>query len=108
MTFQQDSIISEEPVANHYLDTIGASQELSWSVKLHVDSQEVIIKIDTGTEVLAISEKVYQDLQWPTLQKPSKFLHSPAHSLQFRQHCIMAKTPSINKSLLAKISSTIY
>jgi len=74
MAFQQDSIIIEEPVANHYLD---ASQESSWSVKLHVDSREVICKIDTGAEVTAISEKVYQDLQWPTLQKPSKFLHGP-------------------------------
>jgi len=77
MAFQQDSIISEEPVANHYLDAIGTSQESSWSVKLHVDSQEVTFKIDTGAEVTAISEKVYQDLQRPTLQKSSKFLHGP-------------------------------
>jgi len=77
MAFQQDSIISDEPVANHYLDAIRTSQESSWSVKLHVDSQEVTFKIDTGAEVTAISEKVYQDLQRPTLQKPSKFLHGP-------------------------------
>ena len=52
--FQQDSIISEEPVANPYLDAIGTSQESSWSVKLHVDSQKVIFEIDTGAEVTAI------------------------------------------------------
>ena len=67
VAFQKDSIISEEPVANHYL---GTSQE-SRSVKLHVNSLEVILKIYTGAKVTAISEKVYQDLQWPTLQKLS-------------------------------------
>ena len=63
MTFQQDTIISEETMVQHYLDAIRTSQETSWSIKLHTKSHEVTFKIDTGAEVTATSEKVYQDLK---------------------------------------------
>jgi len=42
-----------------------------------LNSTLIHMKIDTGAEVTAISEKVYQNLQQPTLQKPVKLLHGP-------------------------------
>jgi len=100
MTFQQDSIISEEPETNHYLDAIGTAQESSWSVKLCVDSQEITFKIDTGAKVTAFSEQVYEDLRRPTLQKPSNsyMAQDPVIGTNFRQHCTTAKTPPLNNS----------
>ena len=66
-----------------YLDTMGDSQQDTWSVKIHIGLQEATFKIDTGAEVTAISEKLYKSLRSPTLQKPCKILKGPGqHPLQ--------------------------
>ena len=43
-----------------YLDAMGDSQQDTWSVKIHIGLQEATFKIDTGTEVTAISEMLYK------------------------------------------------
>jgi len=73
MTLQQDTIISEETMEQHYLYAIRTSQEASWSATLHIRSHEVPFKIDMGAEITAISDKVYKDINQPTLQRLRKF-----------------------------------
>ena len=65
------------PENTAYLDAIGDSQQHTWTVKIHIGSQEAIFKIDTGAEVTAISEKLYKNSRFPVLQKPTKLLKGP-------------------------------
>jgi len=66
-----------------YLDTVGDTQESTWSVKVYIGSHETLFKIDTGAEVTAISEKQYKNVSPPILQKPGKILNGPGqHYLQ--------------------------
>ena len=46
-----------------YLDAMGDSQQDTWTAKIYFSSQEATFKIDTGTEVTAISEKLYKNLR---------------------------------------------
>ena len=55
------------PENTAYLDAMGDSQQDTWSVQIHIGSQEATFKIDTGTEVTAISEKLYKRLRSSTL-----------------------------------------
>ena len=76
------SVFVSSKIQSH-LDSIGDSQQSTWTVKIHIGSQETILKIDTGVEVTAISEKLYKSLRLPVLQKPSKILKGPGqHPLQ--------------------------
>ena len=62
---------------------MGDSQQDTWSVQIHISLHEATFKIDTGAEVMAISEKLYKRLRSSTLQKPSKILKGPGqHPLQ--------------------------
>ena len=50
-------LMVQNPENTAYLDTTGDSQD-TWSVQIHIGSQEATFKIDTGAEVTAISEKL--------------------------------------------------
>ena len=65
-----------------FLDTVtkkeGKSSK-SWFTDLLLEGQEISFKLDTGTEVTAISEQAYRSMKGTALEKPSKALYGPAH-----------------------------
>lgn len=69
----------ELSVESAFLDTVATKQECSWSVTLLLKNREVPFKLDTSTEVTAISEDVYKTLVGVALQKSSRPLYGPAH-----------------------------
>lgn len=57
-----------------FLDTMSSGHEKSWITTVRLEDQEVTFKMDTGAEVTAISEKIYQQLS-KKLSKPDKVLY---------------------------------
>lgn len=48
-------------------------------MQLLLNDTEITCKLDTGTEVTAISELTYKAIKKPQLTSPSKCLYSPSH-----------------------------
>ena len=52
-------------------------QNRSWSIELNLNSKKMNFKLDTGTEVTAISEDSQGKLENISLQKPAKLFYGP-------------------------------
>jgi len=60
-----------------FLGVLDSGNTSSWTVKLQLQGTETQFKMDTGAEVMAISEQTFNNLRGVTLTKPSKILHGP-------------------------------
>ena len=78
-----------------YLDSLTEDQCSTWSVLVTVGRRILTFKVDTGAEVTAISERVFQEFEGVVLEKPTKKLYGPSksplkvigqftHTLQYR------------------------
>ena len=56
------------------MDTLSLTNETSWTINVMVEGKKVNFKVDTGTEVTAISEKNYRELKKPQLEKAGRKL----------------------------------
>ena len=68
----------EETPDTAFLDTVSGNRSKAWIAKISVCGREVQFKLDTGAEVTAISERMWQMLGKPQLQTPKKQLFGPA------------------------------
>ena len=68
----------EETLDTAFLDTVSGDRSKAWIAKISVCDREVQFKLDTGAEVTAISERMWQMLGKPQLQTPKKQLFGPA------------------------------
>ena len=66
----------EQPDKGFYLGVV--SDKEPWSVTLHFNGQLVTFCIDTGAEVMVISEKVYAKTGSPDLKPLNKMLEGPS------------------------------
>jgi len=78
-----DSSVSADSTHSNYdlttfLDGIHSGNKAVWTATLKVNHQEVVFKLDTGAEVTAVSETVYQYLGNISLRKPTRSLVGPA------------------------------
>lgn len=62
-----------------FLDTVDSEQKAVRTATIQLNKQPTKFKLDTGTEVTAISEKTYQDIHCPTISKAQKKLYGPSH-----------------------------
>ena len=53
-------------------------QSSAWFITLTLNGHDTNFKIDTGAEVTAISEEMYEQIQAPEISAPSKTLHGPS------------------------------
>ena len=63
-----------------FLGATGTNQELIWKMKLQLSEQETEFKFDTGAEVTAISDQIFQGIASCQLTAPSKKLYGPARN----------------------------
>ena len=71
---------SEVVLDDAYLDSLTSKEDRVWRITLSLEHTGVPFKMDTGAEVTAISDKVYQSLDSkPDLQAPTRTLLGPAH-----------------------------
>ena len=61
-----------------YLDELGSSHPSNWTAAVDIMGQQFVFKLDTGAEVSAISEELYDQLGKPPLRLPSKVLYGPS------------------------------
>ena len=61
-----------------FLGVVTSEQEPSWTATLLLGNKHITFKLDTGAEVTAMSEDVYQSLGQGNLQRSSKALYGPA------------------------------
>ena len=61
-----------------FLGVVTSEQEPSWTTTLLLGNRQTTFKLDTGAEVTAVSEEVYQSLGQGNLQRSSKALYGPA------------------------------
>ena len=60
-----NELTAEEPLiltSDRYLDTVATTEKDVWEVTLKVQGNSVIFKVDTGTEVTALSESAWNSL----------------------------------------------
>ena len=67
-----------ETVDTAFLDTMSTDQNKTWITKITVNGRVITFKLDTGTEVTAISEATWRTLGKPPLGAPNKQLFGPA------------------------------
>ncbi len=60
-----------------YAFPVIVSKRITWSSKISVGGKKLIFKLDTGAEVIAITEEAHRMLEMPKLQKSSKVLYGP-------------------------------
>ncbi|RVE73710.1 hypothetical protein OJAV_G00033850 [Oryzias javanicus] len=61
-----------------FLGSMSDKDTLSpWITEVKVDNHSTVFKIDTGADVTAVSETLYNDGQFGKLEKPSKVLRGP-------------------------------
>ncbi|RVE55527.1 hypothetical protein OJAV_G00235410 [Oryzias javanicus] len=61
-----------------FLGSMSDKDTLSpWITEVKVDNHSTVFKIDTGADVTAVSETLYNDRQFGKLEKPSKVLRGP-------------------------------
>ena len=58
-----------------FLGMVTSAQEPSWTITLMLGNRQITFKFDTGAEVTAVSEEVYQSLGQGNLQRSSKALY---------------------------------
>ena len=63
-----------ETVDMVFLDTISTDKTKTWTSKIMVNGRVITFKLDTGAEVMAISEATWQMLGKVALQTPNKQL----------------------------------
>jgi len=81
----------EEEDGNLFLGKIGTeTNNIIWSVDLLMVNSQVRFKIDTGTDVTVIPDKIYEVLR-PTPTKSSKTLFGPAHTSLPMRGCFEGK-----------------
>ena len=72
-------VITEDAV---YLSTVDTAtlHKSSWCIPITLDNTKVMFKVDTGAEVIVISQETYKSLGRfaKPLEKPSKKLYGPA------------------------------
>ena len=67
-----------ENISTAFLDTLGKEGPNAWHVTIQLCRCKVTFQIDTGAEVLAISEQVLRKIPGCRLLAPSKILRGPA------------------------------
>ena len=77
-TKQVSELTSESILETAFLDTLATEPTSAWFASVKLNKQEINFKLDTGAEVTAISEEVYQGLQKPKLSTPEKALYGPS------------------------------
>ena len=71
------AVTTEELSDESYLDCVTSNPTTTWKATVKVDTLPTVFKLDTGTEVTAVSEEVFLRLK-KTLQKPSRVLYGPS------------------------------
>ena len=76
-----------------FLDTVSSLEETSWLAKIQLCGQKTWFKLDTGTEVTAISEHTLHGLGGQKLSPPKKVLYGPSRRPlqvigQFKGKCV--------------------
>ena len=51
----------------------------SWRESINLNGRTITFKLDTGSEVTAISKETLQKIQRPILERPTSSLHGPSH-----------------------------
>lgn len=59
-----------------FLDAVTTRHAPSWSITLLLQGKEIAFKLDTGAEVTAVSNEVYQTLEGIELQTAAKPLYT--------------------------------
>ena len=77
-TKQVSELTSESILETAFLNTLATEPTSAWFASVKLNEQEINFKLDTGAEVTAISEEVYQGLQKPKLSTPEKALYGPS------------------------------
>ena len=68
----------QDALGTAFLGTVGVSNsDRAWFSYIRLGDKEIQFKLDTGAEVTAISEKVFQTLPNILLQRPVKWLYGP-------------------------------
>ena len=67
--------LSEEPPEdNGFLDTISETKGTTWTAAIRVNDQEIVSKLDTGAEAIAVSMKTFKTLTNIELLQTAKVL----------------------------------
>ena len=69
-------ITEEDNYDMAYLNTIGSETETTWQTSLQVNNEIIAFKLDTGSEVTALTEETYQKLGIYILTFTSSLMHS--------------------------------
>ena len=69
------AVMGEASTDTAFLDTMTSGCANTWFTPIH---QETLFKLDTGTEVTAISVDTYQHIGKPQLHTPDKILYGPS------------------------------
>ena len=62
-----------------FLDTVGDSSTSCWTTQVLLQDQMVTFKLDTGAEVIAVSEATFKSLTEVVLKQPDRKLFCPTH-----------------------------
>ena len=76
-----DEVELDTEMDTAFLGAVSDGTIAPWTVSIRVGDKEIPFKMDTGAQVSAISEKMYQKLKGVKLKKPSKALYGPARHL---------------------------
>ena len=61
-----------------FLDVVQTGNNTVWTATIQLNQQQITFKLDTGAEVTAVSQRVYESLPNVKLQKSSRALMGPA------------------------------
>ena len=77
--FTKSAVQTDElSVSTAFLGAVGDKHISPWQISALVGDKLVVFKLDTGAQVMAISERTYAELQPGPLKKPSIVLYGPA------------------------------
>ena len=69
----------QKAVDSAYLVALTTKQNSSWMPAVQLNNKEVRFKLDTGAEVIEISQETHRLLGNPKLFRPTKILRGPSH-----------------------------
>ena len=65
--------------ASSFLRTMSEDDEVTWYIDIQLRQRVTTFKIDTGSEVTAISRETHQLIGNPKLSTPSKVIYGPVY-----------------------------
>ena len=71
----------DETVDAALLDTMLSGRENAWFAKIVIEGKAVTFKLDTGTEVTAVTQETWRKLEEPLLQPSNRHLFGAAQQV---------------------------